>query len=126
MKVEITTTRNRVVKDVVETKVHELIETERYDRTDNGVRNVCRVKPRVYTDSETKERQIFGYDFVFINENSINAEYLSLIDIKEGKCKQIGNYNFTYLIFKDETTQYRVDKAFFDKTFEEFKQRYID
>lgn len=126
MKVEITTTSIRVVKDVVETKVRELIETERYDRTDNGVRNVCRVRPRSYTDFETKENKILGYEFIFINGDRINAEYLSLMDIKEGHSKEIGDYNFTYLIFKDERTQYSVDKAFFDKTFDEFKQRYID
>ena len=126
MLVKITKTKNRIVKDVLSVEEKTLIETERYDRTDNGARNVCRVRPKYYEDHETKENKLFGFQFLFINGETIHHDFLALVDIEAGKSLSIGNYDFTYLIFKDESTSYTVDKDFYEKTFNYYKERYID
>jgi hypothetical protein len=129
MKIKITQTR--LVKEVINEKTVNLIENERFDKVDCGVMNCVKVAPlyrNIYdkvTFEATGEKVIHGYQFVYVNTDSIHTAKISLQDIVEGKAVKVGAYDFMYLLFENENTSYQIDRDFFEKVFKRFQDYYI-
>jgi len=129
MKIKIT--QVRFVKEVINEKTVNLIENERFDKLDSGGINCVKVAPlyrNIYdkaTFEPTGEKVIHGYQFVYVDSDSIHTAEISLQDIMEGKTVKVGTYDFMYLLFENENTSCQIDRDFFEKVFKRFQDYYI-